>query len=164
MRVELPCLPEGEGYYEPQGALHLRFFCRLPPGDGVWKVWVRRGEREVLLGTPAPENGACALSRTLTRAFLEQNGVWPPECLTVRAVGERDGWTIPDGQRLGAIAPLFRQGNWQMRVLSDGVELRAPFRPGQPFPAPPLFCLAHVAPGWVYYRLDSRGKPHFFDD
>ena len=163
MRVELPCLPEGEGYYEPQGALYLRFFCCLPPSDEVRKVWVQRGEREVLLGTPAPEKGVCVLSRTLTRAFLERHCVWPPERLSVRPVGERVEWSAPDGLQADALAPLFRRGNWQMRRIDGGTELRAPFRIGQHCPAVQLFCFARITENWVCYRLDDRGKPRFFD-
>ena len=77
MRVELPCqsggVPLGRVEYEDKGP-RLAFACCLPISAGVCKLWLVRGERRLLLGTPAPEGEELTLRRTFSRAMLSEQG------------------------------------------------------------------------------------------
>lgn len=185
LRRELPCRaagePLGRAEYEQQGP-RLRFVCTLPAGVGLCKLWLVRGERRLLLGTPAPEGDGLALDRTLSRSLLESQGVYPPQRVEVTGIrttsgdwntaGDRadsDHWRPVDRQTPGLSDPLLRQlfcqGGWQWRPWARGVEFYHGWREGDPFPAVPLFCLAGITGEGhkiqVRLYLDRDGNPCF---
>lgn len=178
MRVELPCqangVPLGRAGYEEQGP-RLAFACRLPGGAGVCKLWLVRGERRLLLGTPAPEGEELTLRRTFSRAMLSSQGVYPPERIEVAGAWSADGgtetggWRPVDGRRPGLGDPLLRQiftqGGWGWRRWERGVVLCHSWGEDAPFPAVPLFCLAQVVREGhkiqVRLFLDGEGNPCF---
>lgn len=180
MQRELPCLSGGErvgrAHYE-ENRLRLQFHCFLPGQSGLCKLWLVRGERKMLLGTPAPEGRGLALSRGLSRSALEQAGVYPPERLELLREGETPLAEAETGDwnPVSDTAPefadpflrrVFRQGGWGWRRWKNGVVLCHAWAEQSPFPAPPLFCFAHVEHTSqrirVCYYLNERGEPVFF--
>lgn len=179
MRKRLPCLSGGAeigraGYEEDQ--LRLRFYCVLPDQTGICKLWLVGGEHRVLLGTPAPENGGLALTRSLTRASLESAGVYPPERVEVGWAGETARAAPPAGawQNVTEREPIlpdpllcriFRQGGWGWRRWERGLVLCHTWGENSPFPAVPLFCFALVERQDRKIRvccyLDEEGRPVF---
>lgn len=178
LRVELPCrsggAPLGRVTWEEKGP-RLAFDCRLPAGAGVCKLWLVRGERKLLLGTPAPEGAELTLHRVLSLSLLRAQGVYPPEWVEVTGAGAAPGpesgeegrWR-PAGEGVPALedAPLRRmlaQGGWVWRRRGQGVELCHGWAAGAPFPAAPLFCLARVVEQdhkiQVRFYLDGAGRP-----
>ena len=83
-RTALPCEPNGRAWYEVDG-VRVRFDCTLPGARGLCKLWLVRDGRRLLLGTPEPEGDGLALRRTVSRAMLTEQGVFPPQ--RVEAVG-----------------------------------------------------------------------------
>lgn len=177
--MELPCraagAPLGRAEYEPQGP-RLRFVCTLPAGAGVCKLWLVRGERRLLLGTPAPEGAGLTLDRTLSRSLLERQGVYPPQEVEVTGIqttaGDRAAsgqWRPVDRQTPGLSDPLLRQlfcqGGWRWRPRARGAEFCHDWTEGAPFPAVPLFCLAGITGEGhkiqVHLYLDGAGNPCF---
>ena len=177
-RIQLPCLPEGQGYYETDG-LRVHFACTLPGVGGVCKVWVVREGRRLLLGTPEPVGDGLALRRTVSCAMLRQQGVFPPQRLEISGgqAGERppggggeappdsDGWQSADGRENALtqdalLRAALHQGGWFWRRERDGkICLRCRWRSGALFPAAPLFCLMQPERGWLTLWLDGAGNP-----
>ena len=179
LRRELPCRAHGASVgraeYEEQGP-RLTFHCALPGGTGLCKLWLVRGERRLLLGTPAPEGERLTLNKALSRSLLESQGVYPPQRVEVTGLqaSARDGeesnrWRPVDRQCPRLVDPqlrqLFCQEGWLWRPGAGGVELCHGWAEGAPFPAVPLFCLARVAGEGhkiqVRLYLDRDGNPCF---
>lgn len=179
LRRELPCRAAGEPLgrveYEQQGP-RLRFVCTLPAGAGLCKLWLVRGERRLLLGTPAPEGDGLVLERTLSRSMLESQGVYPPQWVEVTDAQHTEGeradtgrWRPVDRHTPGLSDPLLRQlfcqGGWQWRPWARGTEFCHDWSEGGPFPAVPLFCLADIAREdhkiQVHLYLNGEGNPCF---
>lgn len=182
-RVELPCLPEGRAWYEADG-LRLKFECTLPERDGVHKLWLCRGERRLLLGTPKPEERGLVLRRSVSCALLRQQGVFPPQRLEVvgggagksnemppesgEARSNLNDWQSTAGQesrltRDELLRAALRRGGWFWRREGDErngkICLRCRWQPGDPFPIPPLFCLTVPERSWLIIWLDGGGNP-----
>lgn len=177
LRRELPCraagTPLGRAEYEQQGP-RLRFVCTLPAGAGLCKLWLVRGERRLLLGTPAPEGDGLTLDRTLSRSLLESQGVYPPQRVEVTGArtpgpeaGHAGDW-CPAEQRMPSLGDpllrqLFCQGGWRWRPWARGTEFCHGWAEGTPFPAVPLFCLASITGEGhkiqVHVYLDRAGNP-----
>ena len=183
-RTALPCEPNGRAWYEVDG-VRVRFDCTLPGARGLCKLWLVRDGRRLLLGTPEPEGDGLALRRTVSRAMLTEQGVFPPQ--RVEAVG--GVWERPAagmtgaGQQSAAARSALSGTNWQRAepsltndpilhgALSDQsgwswrreeggkLCLRRSWQVGMPFPIPPLFCLVRAERGWLMLWLDSRGMP-----
>lgn len=185
LRRELPCRGDGASVgraeYQEQGP-RLTFTCTLPGGVGLCKLWLVRGARRLLLGTPAPEHGQLTLRRTFSRTLLESQEVYPPQRVEVTGIqaasgdwdtaGDQAGsdhWRPVDRQTPGLSDPLLRQmfcqGGWQWRPWARGVEFCHGWGEGAPFPAVPLFCLARVTGEGhkiqVRLYLDRDGNPCF---
>ena len=183
-RVELACLPEGRARYEADG-LRLKFECVLPEREGVRKLWICRGERRVLLGTPEPQECGLVLRRSVSCALLRQQGVFPPQHLEVTGGtvercarsaplngGEKQqdcvGWQSVAGEenvitRDTILQSALERGGWFWRREGDvpggKICLRCRWQPGAPFPIPALFCLAAPERGWLMIWLDGAGNP-----
>lgn len=179
LRRELPCRANGRALgraeYEEQGP-RLTFTCTLPGGVGLCKLWLVRGERRLLLGTPAPEGGDLTLRRTFSRTLLEGQGVYPPQRVevaggqsTARDPDRSGSWQPVDRHTPGLSDPLLRQlfcqGGWQWRSWDGGTEFCHGWAEGAPFPAVPLFCLAQIRGEGhkiqVHLYLDREGNPCF---
>ena len=96
-RTALPCEPNGRAWYAVDG-VRVRFDCTLPGARGLCKLWLVRDGRRLLLGTPEPEGDGLALRRTVSRAMLTEQGVFPPQ--RVEAVG--GVWERPAAGMTGA--------------------------------------------------------------
>lgn len=178
LRVELPCqsggVPLGRVEYEDKGP-RLSFACRLPISAEVCKLWLVRGERRLLLGTPAPEGEELTLRRTFSRAMLSEQGVYPPERVEVTgswAAGggpEQEQWQTGGAGVARLSDPLLRQmfsqGGWGWRRWERGTVFCHSWEENAPFPAVPLFCLAQVERRehkiQVRIYLDQGGNPCF---
>lgn len=183
-RTALPCEPGGRAWYEVDG-VRVRFDCTLPGAQGLCKLWLVRDGHRLLLGTPEPEGDGLVLRRTVSRAMLTEQGVFPPQ--RVEAAGgvwerpaagmtgagqqnaaSRSALSGADWQRAEPSltndpilhGALSGQNGWSWRREEGGkLCLRRGWQVGMPFPIPPLFCLARAERGWLMLWLDSRGMP-----
>ena len=133
--MEYPvCLADscvGTLYVCPRGEeTELRAVCRGTE-KGLYRLYVQGNRGEVLLGVT--EDGG--LRRCFSRELLAPAGEL------------RRGVLRP----CGGEAPTARQGRC-VRAL-------VPWREGEPFPIPELFCFASVGQGQVTYLFDGEGRP-----
>lgn len=162
----------GDVSYARQG-MYIRFRVRCPAWAGcpaVCKVWLEREERHLLLGTLLPEGAELTLERRISAAELAGRGMEPPEC-AVACAGEPAGragagrWqslaTLSLHPQDAVVRDCLRQapdaGEWKPE--KDRVLLRFPWRPGRPYPLPPLFCFGRFREGAVYFCLSGQGIP-----
>jgi hypothetical protein len=150
--LELECVSDtqvvGRAQLWEEGGVWLRLRAELPREIGLCKLWLVRGEKRLLLGTPQPMAQGMVLEKRLSRAMLRQQGLDPPAYLAVlgrKTHPEPESWrpvtedapTIPDA----LVASLVRETGWEWRPWERGVVLRHLWRERTPFPAMPLFCL-----------------------
>ena len=133
--MEYPvCLADscvGTLYVCPRGEeTELRAVCRGTE-KGLYRLYVQGNRGEVLLGVT--EDGG--LRRCFSRELLAPAGEL------------RRGFL----SRLPEMARTARQGRC-VRAL-------VPWREGEPFPIPELFCFASVGQGRVTYLFDGEGRP-----
>ena len=158
MRVELPCqsggVPLGRVEYEDKGP-RLAFACCLPISAGVCKLWLVRGERRLLLGTPAPEREELTLRRAASaapcsrnRGYTLRSGWRSPALGRPAAEPEQEQWQTGGAGVARLSDPLLRQmfsqGGWGWRRWERGTVFCHSWEENAPFPAVPLFCLAQV--------------------
>lgn len=168
-------LLEDQGWLtvEPEG---LRVRCRAElPGSvrGLYKVYLTGGGR-FLLGALIPEGGALRLSRTVSLDQLKRQGVWPPEGAAAELAFSPEEGRTPNGWvRESAPARLLgepllarcAQGlrGVLLRRRAGGFSLAVPWRAGEEFPLPPLFCLAHAerlgGRGYAVFSFTGQGCP-----
>ena len=149
-------------------------------GLGLYKCWLTgRGGAEFQLGAFLPEGGKLVLRRTLRRAALERQGLWPPEGANVRRTFTFDstpppkkpqgppGFVRADPQEILGDRVLRESGRdlpvlWSKKVGQETL-LAVPYQPTKPFPMVPAFCLMAVVEAagtrWLCLRLDERGWP-----
>ena len=168
---------EGEGgvslrFREEGGQVSFR--CERPlDRDGIYKVWLRGGGGELLLGTLAPEGELLTLTRVLQLGQLYRCGCWP-----VRGVCCRLAWSFSERQQRGwqweehpeclVDAETARVGEWDRMLLcreERGFSLAFPLKQQRPVPLTALICLAKAGKigGEVclVWRFDREGRPVF---
>lgn len=148
-------------------------------GHGLYKAWLRGPGGKALLGTLIPEGGALRLRRTLTQAQLRAQGAWPPTGAEVAQISSYlhsaapPGWQWTDcpgrllGER-GLSRSLQGVDRALLRRTGERFYLAFPCRTEEPFPIPPLFCLATVeqlgeGPHYVFC-FSRRGRPEIVYD
>lgn len=149
---------------------------RAAEQNGLYKAWLLgEGRRRVLLGTLIPEGGALRLRRVMEVSALRQQGVWPPVgaevALAYSFAAEAPPppeWCWTDcPQRLLEDPLLSRCLRGTKRALLkrdlEGFFLAFPWSRHEPFPIPPLFCLAQMdtmgGKRCVIFRFSRQGKP-----
>lgn len=148
-------------------------------GHGLYKAWLRGPGGKALLGTLIPEGGGLRLRRTLSLSQLRARGVWPPTGAEVVRRSSDPQFTVPPGWqwtdcpgRLLGERALSRSlqgvGRALLRRTGERFYLAFPCRLEEPFPIPPLFCLASVEqlgerPHYVFC-FSRRGRPEIMYD
>ena len=165
----------------PQGAVTVRqegrcAICRAISRAGeraLYKAWLIGDKGRVLLGTLIPEGGALRLRRSVEISWLESQGAWPPrgaEILEAYSLGPRttpQGWSHQEEPwRLleGELRECARELRWAfLRRDMEGFFLALPWEGKQPFPLPPLFCLAKMerleGKWYILFRFSRQGRP-----
>ncbi len=152
---------------------------RPADGKGLYKVWLRGGRGEILLGTLIPEGGALRLRRVMEVALLERQGAWPPTgadiAMTYPFAAEAPPpaewcWTDCPGKLLedpGLSRCIERVKRSLLRRDMEGFFLAFPWSPQTPFPLPPLFCLAQIGQlagkEHVLFRFSRQGRPELLN-
>lgn len=148
---------------------------RASGGEGLYKAWLQGGGGRALLGTLVPEGGALRLRRVLEIRELERRGAWPPVGAEVtlaysfspEAPPPPDWcWTDCPG-RLLEVPELSRCLRGVKRALlkrdMEGFLLAFPWSCHEPFPIPPLFCLARIETltdrRYTLFRFSRQGVP-----
>ncbi len=170
---------EGGGQLEvrEEGAqVHLSVRRGLD-GAGLYKVWVRGDQGELMLGTLIPDGRYLRLERTMSRDSLAAGGCWPiAGGKTVLAFTfsqqeeekKQADWRWEHRPSLRLHDPVLREaaaawGSMLIREDQRGFQLAAPLDPYRPFPITPLFCFGqpvrvdgqtHVA-----FSFDVEGNP-----
>lgn len=152
----------------------VSFRCRRAADNrGIYKVWLRGGGGELLLGTLAPEGDGLTLTKTLAIAQLQRCGCWP-----VRGAVCRLSWMFPAGQQGNwrweehpeklVDAETARVGEWSPMLLhrdEDGIELAVPLSRKHPLSLSALICLARAGKIGgelcLIWRFDRMGHPLF---
>ena len=142
---------------------------------GLYKAWLLGERGKVLLGTLIPEGGALRLRRVMEVSALERQGAWPPRGGEVALafsfadqVPPSPEWCWADcpGRLLedGLLSHCLRQvKRGLLKRDVEGFFLAFPWSSREPFPLPPLFCLARVETmgerRYVVFRFSRQGKP-----
>lgn len=145
---------------------YVTFSVNVPLWDrGLKKVWlVSESGGSLLLGTLVPEQGRLRLSRRLSHSTLRCCGMAEPAGAQVnpKAEPEREWQSIrtlktPDPVLKDGLSGL-EQGTWRRR--QGQLELRFPWKVGEPVPLIGLFCLAEAGDGWWKVSINeaSEGK------
>ena len=141
-------------------------------GRGLYRAWVQGPGGRTELGTLLPEGGCLRLGRSFPIQELQRRGCWPVTGGQVQmtyaisgAGSSPSGPAAPRGWgRLTQPGPCFphdpvlalaaRRAGPCLRCRRESGEflLAWPWQPRQPFPLPPLFCLAQVK--------SLGGQPH----
>lgn len=154
------------------------FEAELPDdGRGIYKIYLTGSGGRFLLGTPQPEGGCLRLRRRVSLDELRRCGVWPPGGGEVRLAVPftKSRWAAPPGwkweresAKLLGDRPL-RQAAEKLEVVylrreSWGFTLAVPWRVGEAFPLPALFCFGRVevlaGEECVLFSFTHRGCPH----
>lgn len=155
-----------------------RAICQaICPADsrGLYKAWLKGPGGEILLGTLIPEGGALRLRRVLELSELKSRGAWPPENARIAMVYAFSKetplppdwcWTDCPG-RLLEDPMLCRCLQKVRRALLkrdlEGFILALPWSSREPFPLPPLFCLARIetlgGKRHALFRFSRQGRP-----
>ncbi len=148
-------------------------------GNGLYKAWLHGAGGKALLGTLIPEGGALRLRRTISLSQLKGQGVWPPtgaEVVRMQQYAQPVAplgwqWTDCPGRLLGERSlsrSLQGVDRALLRRAGERFYLAFPCRPEEPFPIPPLFCLASVeqlGQGAHYiFCFSRRGRPEIMYD
>ena len=159
---------------EPEGP---RVRCRAElsgAGRGLYKVHLAGKGGRFLLGSLIPEDGVLRLSRTVSLDQLERHGAWPPEGAGAELVftpeEERPpaGWTPERAPARLLGEPLLARCAQRLRGVllrrrEEGFSLAIPWRAGEEFPMPPLFCFARVerlgGRAYAVFSFTGRGCP-----
>lgn len=162
-----------------------RVLCRAELEDdrrGLYKAYLLRGERRLLLGTLTPERGKLRLCRTLSLDDLCRRKLWPPTggaaelAYAAPGCGARPqppppaGWTRegrPDrlmGDGLLSRAAAGLRGAL-LRREETGFQLALPYAPDRAFALTPLFCFAYpdrlAQTDYMIFSFDGQGRPVF---
>lgn len=148
---------------------------RAADSGGLYKAWLRGAGGRILLGTLIPDGGALRLRRVMDIPALERQGAWPPEgaeilmayAFTKEAPPPPDWCWTDCPQRLLTEPMLSACLCGVKRALLkrdvEGFYLAFPWPRHQPFPIPPLFCLAkaeRLSGNWyILFRFSRRGIP-----
>ena len=161
-----------------------RVICRAELENdrrGLYKVYLLRGERRLLLGTMMPEGRKLGLSRTFNMDELRRRQLWPPTggaaelsyAAPKAGMGELPlpaGWSreVYPGRLLRddlLAHSLANQPGVLKRKTEEGFQLALPYAPGRPFGMTPLFCFAQPANlagrDYMIFSFNSRGGPVF---
>ncbi len=148
---------------------------RTADSSGLYKAWLQGTGERVLLGTLIPEGGALRLRRVIEVTALERQGAWPPMgaevALAYSFAAEASPppdwcWTdcpqrlLDDPMLSGCLRRIKRA---LLKRDMEGFFLAFPWSCHEPFPIPPLFCLAwqEFLPGgqYVVFRFSRQGCP-----
>lgn len=167
--------PGGAVTVRQEGGKAVCQAMRIADNSGLYKAWLHGAGGKALLGTLIPEGGALRLHREVEVAVLERQGVWPPTgaevtlaySFTTEAPLPPD-WCWTDCPRRLLKEPVLSEclhGVKKALLKRDmeGFFLAFPWSRHEPFPIPPLFCLARleVMAGKVYVvlRFSRQGRP-----
>ena len=142
---------------------------------GLYKAWLQGERGRALLGTLIPEGGALRLRRSIEVRQLTGQGAWPPTgaeivmayAFTPEAPPPHDWcWTDCPGQLLEerTLREVLRETRrGLLRRDPEGFFLAFPYSDRNPFPIPPLFCLARLerlGGNWyTVFRFSRQGRP-----
>lgn len=167
----------------PNGAVTVRqegdrAVCQaIRPADngGLYKAWLHGAGERVLLGTLVPEGGALRLRRVMEVSALDRQGAWPPtgaEVVLAYSFASEPPpppkWCWTDCPRRLLEDPVLSrclQGTKRALLNRDieGFFLAFPWSSHEPFPIPPLFCLAQLRPlsgkQYIVFRFSRQGRP-----
>ena len=139
--------------------------CRLP-GEGLWCAWAVGDRGELRLGVLEPQGDRAVIRRRFSRTMTAPVG----KLLRgeVRPAGGGGEWeAAPQPETLFRTPWLCRQ----LRGVSGALTAKAgekrllalPYDPAEPFPLPPLFCLARIrtirGKLYVVYAFDGKEWP-----
>lgn len=146
--MEIPVCREGRQVgtlwaYADGTDVELRAVCRETERS-LYRLYLRGSGGRVLLGVT--EDGC--LHRRFSRELLAPAGTM--NAAELCPCGEEGRGRTP-ASLLGEGTAVARCGN--------GTETVVPWRQGEAFPAPGLFCFARVEPGRVRYLFDGNGWP-----
>lgn len=155
-----------------------RAVCQaIRPADngGLYKAWLQGTGEKVLLGTLIPEGGALRLRRVMEVGALERQGAWPPigaEIVLAYSFTPENPppppWCWTDCPRRLLEDPMLSRCLQSVRraLLNrdmEGFFLAFPWSCHEPFPIPPLFCLARLrilsGKRYVEFRFSRQGNP-----
>lgn len=147
--MEYPvCLADscvGTLYVCPRGEeTELRAVCRGTE-KGLYRLYVQGNRGEVLLGVTEDGRAAALL---FPGTACSRRRIAPRRAAAVRRRSAGTAWFL---SRLPEMARTARQGRCVRAVV--------PWREGEPFPIPELFCFASVGQGRVTYLFDGEGRP-----
>ena len=146
--MEVPvCLEKrrvGTMRVEPSGADTVFRVCCTGLPAGLYRLYACGAGGELLLGVT--EDGC--LHRVFSPALLAPAG--DIRCAVLRRCGG-------DASRPGLLARLPPEAHTVRR--GGCAEVTIPWREGEPFPIPELFCFASVGQGRVTYLFDGEGRP-----
>ena len=143
--------------------------------DGLYKAWLQGERGRALLGTLIPEGGALRLRRSMEIRQLTGQGAWPPTgadivmayAFTSEAPPPHNWcWTNCPGQLMEerALREVLRDTRRSLLCRDpEGFYLAFPYSARNPFPIPPLFCLARLerlGGNWyTVFRFSRQGRP-----
>lgn len=167
--------PNGAVTVRQEGENAVCQVIRTVDSGGLYKAWLHGVGGKTLLGTLIPEGGALRLRRVLEIAALERQGVWPPAGAEVVLAYPFASDSPPPAdwcwtdcpQRLIGDPMVSQSLHGIKRALLkrdvEGFLLAFPWSRHEPFPIPPLFCLAQIkkmsGKRYVIYRFSRRGCP-----
>lgn len=175
--------PDGVVTVRQEGNRAVCQAMRSQDNNGLYKAWLHGAGEKVLLGTLIPEGGALRLRRVMEVEVLERQGAWPPsggEIVMAYSFSAESApppkWCWTDCPRRLLEDPVLSQSLQGTRraLLNrdlEGFFLAFPWSCHEPFPIPPLFCLARLqnlsGKRYVVFRFSRQGSPeslHNFSD
>lgn len=167
--------PEGAVTVRQEGERAVCQAIRAADKKGLYKAWLLGDGGRVLLGTLIPEGGALRLRRVMEIPALERQGAWPPKGAEVALAfsfapeappSPEWCWTDCPGRLLEdpVLANCLRRvKRGLLNRDMEGFFLAFPWSGGEPFPLPPLFCLARVETmggrQYAVFRFSRQGRP-----
>lgn len=167
--------PNGAVTIRQEGSKAVCQAIRTADNGGLYKAWLQGSGGRALLGTLIPEGGALRLRRVMEVAALERQGSWPPTGAEVALAYSfapefppPPEWCWTDCPQRLMKEPMLSQclRGVKRALLKRDVEgflLAFPWSRHEPFPIPPLFCLARLEsmPGgrFVVFRFSRQGHP-----
>lgn len=167
--------PNGAVTVRREGEKAVCQAIRTADSGGLYKAWLQGLGGRTLLGTLIPEGGALRLRRVMEVATLERQGIWPPTGAEIALAYSftpepppPPEWCWTDCPRRLLEDPMLSkclQGVKRALLKRDmeGFLLAFPWSRHDPFPIPPLFCLARLEPmpggQYAVFRFSRQGGP-----
>lgn len=145
--------------------------------SGLYKVYIKGNDGQLLLGTLVPEAGSLKLRRSFSIEELRRAHCWPVEggyAVLAFSFGRPSGEESPQGwmenglEQVPIADAVLHRSAAQVRGLlvrrgRAGFWMAAPYGERSPFPITPLFCLGKPARigqrRYILYHFDTRGYP-----